>query len=123
MLRRNTNRSEVNPVPAFPFPKQNLSKPMMWRLLSSKKKQSLHHIAVHHAGELMKPERTLYTYTNNELFTARNVDMPHTIRIRPRKNVFSKLKVDKSCRIGRDFHVLKYTWLNIRMFPSDSLIL
>lgn len=88
-----------------------------------KKKQSLHHIAVHHAGELMKPERTLYTYTNNELFTARNVDMSHTIRIRPRKNVFSKLKVDKSCRIGRDFHVLKYTWLNIRMFPSDSLIL
>lgn len=69
-----------------------------------KKGQSLHHIAVHHADELMKSERTLYTYTNNGLFTARNIDMPRTIRMRPRKNVSSKLKVDKSCRIGRDFH-------------------
>lgn len=68
-----------------------------------KKGQSLHHIAVHHADELMKSERTLYTYTNNGLFTARNIDMPRTIRMRPRKNVSSKLKVDKSCRIGRDF--------------------
>ena len=69
-----------------------------------KKGQSLHHIAVHHADELMKSERTLYTYTNNGLFTARNIDMPRTIRMRPRKNVSSKLKVDKPCRIGRDFH-------------------
>jgi len=29
--------------------------------------------------------------------------MPRTIRMRPRKNVSRKLKVDKSCRIGRDF--------------------
>ena len=29
--------------------------------------------------------------------------MPRTIRMRPRKNVSAKLKVDKSCRIGRDF--------------------
>ena len=46
-----------------------------------KKGQSLHHIAVHHADELMKSERTLYTYTNNGLFTARNIDMPRTIQI------------------------------------------
>ena len=52
----------------------------------------------------MKSERTLYTYTNNGLFTARNIDMPRTVRMRPRKNVSKKLKVDKSCRIGRDFH-------------------
>lgn len=67
-----------------------------------KKGQSLHHIAVHHADELMKSERTLYTYINSGLFTARNIDMPRTIRMRPRKNVSRKLKVDKSCRIGRD---------------------
>ena len=29
--------------------------------------------------------------------------MPRTVRMRPRKNVSKKLKVDKSCRIGRDF--------------------
>lgn len=68
-----------------------------------KKGQSLHHIAVHHSDELMKSERTLYTYLNNDLFTARNIDMPRTVRMRPRKNVSKTLKVDKSCRIGRDF--------------------
>ena len=68
------------------------------------KGQSLHHISIHHADELMKSERTLYTYINNGLFTARAIDMPRTVRMRPRKNVSRKLKVDKSCRIGRDFH-------------------
>ena len=67
------------------------------------KGQSLHHIAVHHADELMKSERTLYTYINSGLFTARNIDMPRTVRMRPRKNVSRNLKVDKSCRTGRDF--------------------
>lgn len=68
-----------------------------------RKGQSLHHIAVHHADELMKSERTLYTYINNGLFTARNIDMPRTVRMRPRKHFSQNLKVDKACRIGRDF--------------------
>lgn len=68
-----------------------------------KKGQSLHHISIHHADELMKSERTLYSYINNGLFTARNMDMPRTIRMKPRKNVSCTLKVDRSCRIGRDF--------------------
>ena len=63
----------------------------------------LHHIAVHHADELMKSERTLYAYINSGLFTARNIDMPRTVRMRPRKNVSKNLKVDKACRVGRDF--------------------
>lgn len=67
------------------------------------KGQSLHHIAVHHADELMKSERTLYAYVNSGLFTARNMDMPRTVRMRPRKNVSRNLKVDKACRLGRDF--------------------
>ena len=37
MLRRNMNRSEVNPVLGLPFLKRNLSSSMMWYLLSSKK--------------------------------------------------------------------------------------
>ena len=72
-----------------------------------KKGQSLHHIAVHHADELMKSERTLYVYINSGLFSARNMDMPRTIRMRPRKNVSKKLKVDKACRIGRDLSCFK----------------
>ena len=72
-----------------------------------KKGQSLHHIAVHHADQLMKSERTLYSYVNNGLFTARNIDMPRTIRMHPRKNVSNNLKVDKTCRVGRDFSCFK----------------
>ena len=68
-----------------------------------KKGQSLRHIAIHHADEIMKSERTLYTYINNGLFSARNIDMPRTVRMRPRRNVSKNLKVDKACRIGRDF--------------------
>ena len=67
-----------------------------------KKGQSLHHIAIYHADEVMKSERTLYAYINNGMFTARNIDMPRTVRMRPRKSVSKVLKVDKSCRIGRD---------------------
>ena len=68
-----------------------------------KKGQSLRHIAIHHTDEIMKSERTLYTYINNGLFSARNIDMPRTVRMRPRRNVSKNLKVDKACRIGRDF--------------------
>lgn len=72
-----------------------------------KKGQSLHHIAIQHSDELMKSERTLYSYINNGLFSARNIDMPRTVRMRPRKNVSKSLKVDKSCRIGRDLSCFK----------------
>lgn len=67
------------------------------------KGQSLHHICIYHADETMTSERTLYTYVNNGLFTARNMDMPRTIRMRPRKTAPKALKVDKKCRINRDF--------------------
>lgn len=65
--------------------------------------QSLHHIAISHLDEVMKSERTLYTYVNNGLFSARNIDMPRTIRMRPRKGKPKALKVDKQCRIGRTY--------------------
>ena len=87
------------------------------------KGQSLHHIAVHHADELMKSERTLYAYINSGLFTARNIDMPRTVRMRPRKNVSKNLKVDRACRIGRDFssfqsYVEKHPDLAVRQIDS-----
>lgn len=65
--------------------------------------QSIHHIALHHQDEVMTSERTLYTYVNNGLFSARNIDMPRTVRMRPRKNNSKTLKVDKACRIGRTY--------------------
>ena len=87
------------------------------------KGQSLHHIAVHHADELMKSERTLYAYINSGLFTARNMDMPQTVRMRPRKNVSKNLKVGKACRLGRDFscfqaYMQEHPDLSIRQIDS-----
>lgn len=75
------------------------------RLISPllKKGQSLHHIATNHSDETMKSERTLYTYVNSGLFSARNMDMPRTVRMRPRKTKNTRFKVDKSCRIGRSY--------------------
>lgn len=88
-----------------------------------RKGQSLHHIAVHHADELMKSERTLYAYINSGLFTARNIDMPRTVRMRPRKNVSKNLKVDKACRVGRDFscfqtYMKEHPDLSVRQIDS-----
>lgn len=68
-----------------------------------RKGQSLHHISLFHADEVMKSEKTLYKYINNGLFTARNLDMPRVIRMRPRKAKPTALKVDKSCRNNRTF--------------------
>jgi len=47
-----------------------------------RKGQSLHNICLNHADEVMKSERTLYTYVNNGLISARNLDMPRTVRMR-----------------------------------------
>ncbi len=65
--------------------------------------QSLHHIAISNPDKIMKSERTLYAYINNGLFSARNIDMPRTVRMRPRKGKPKSLKVDKHCRIGRTY--------------------
>lgn len=66
--------------------------------------QSLHHIAIHHKDETMMSERTLYTYVNQGLFSARNIDMPRTVRMRPRKGTKTGIKIEKACRVGRTYH-------------------
>lgn len=71
------------------------------------KGQSLHHIAIHHEDETMVSERSLYTYVNSGLFSARNIDMPRTVRMRPRKGKKKSIKVDKACRVGRSYKDLQ----------------
>lgn len=78
-----------------------------------KKGQSLHHISIYHADEIMKSERTLYKYVNNGLLSARNIDMPRTVRMRPRKTKPTALKIDKSCRVSR-------TYEDYRLFLSEN---
>ena len=49
------------------------------------KGQSIRHIFNNHSDEIMISDKTLYSYVNNSLFTARNIDMPRTVRMSPRK--------------------------------------
>ena len=65
------------------------------------KGQSIHHVAQNHADSIMCSEKTLYTYIDNNLLTARNIDLPRKVRLRPRKSKPVPLKVDKACRVGR----------------------
>lgn len=67
-----------------------------------KKKQSLHHICVHHADSIMVSESTLYRFVDYNLFSARNIDMPRKVRYAKRKKK-KNFKVDKACRIGRTY--------------------
>jgi len=49
----------------------------------------------------MSSERTIYNYVNDHVLTAKNIDLPRKVRCRPRKKVKTRLKVDKTCTIGR----------------------
>lgn len=77
-----------------------------------KKGQSLHHIMTHNADRISCCERTAYLYVANNLFDARNSDMPRVVRSKPRRKKSIDLKVDKKCRIGR-------TYEDYRKFMQD----
>lgn len=86
--------------------------------------QSIHHILANNADRISCCERTAYIYMNNGLFSARNIDMPRTVRFKPRKQKSVPLKVDKSCRIGRtydDFKQFHSTYPSIPVTELDSV--
>lgn len=64
--------------------------------------QSPHHIYVTNIDALMVSERTIYRFIDSGLISAKNIDLHRKMRrkTRKRKTVF---KVDKKCKIGRDF--------------------
>ncbi|GHV38635.1 hypothetical protein FACS1894187_17670 [Synergistales bacterium] len=55
----------------------------------------------------MVSEKSLYKYVNSGIFSARNIDLPRRVRLRPRRNKREFLKIDKGCRIGRDYQDYK----------------
>ncbi len=76
------------------------------------KGQSLHHICVSQADEVMLHERTLYHYVNKGVFSARNIDMPRVVRMGRRKPK-TTFKVDRKCRENR-------TYLDYRTFMEAN---
>ena len=83
--------------------------------------QSLHHISLFHENETMVSERTLYTYVNNGLFSARNLDMPRTVRMRPRKGKKKAVKIDKNCRISRTYEDFKQFMAEHPLLPVRQI--
>lgn len=67
-----------------------------------KQGQSPHHICLTQRDSIMVSERTIYRLIDARLISAMNIDLPRKVRFKPRKNPVH-LKVDKACRIGRDY--------------------
>ena len=65
--------------------------------------QSPHHISVHNRDSLMVSEATIYRLVDSGLIAARNLDLPRKVRFKARKRKKSAFKVDRSCRVGRDY--------------------
>ena len=68
-----------------------------------KKGQSIAHIFVHHSHEIGCSERTLYTYFDKNMFTAKNIDLPRKVRYKPRKKKSDKTKKIPTHRVGRTY--------------------
>jgi len=66
--------------------------------------QSIHHICSNNRNAIMCSEKTIYNYVEFNLFSARNIDLPRKVNYRPRKKGANHFKVDKSCRLGRNYN-------------------
>ena len=65
--------------------------------------QSIHHIHINHADEIMLSEKTLYSYVDKGLLGVNNLDLPRKVRYKPRKCNHKSFKIDKKCREGRTY--------------------
>ena len=68
--------------------------------------QSPHHICMNNRDALMVSERTIYNLIDSQLISAKNIDLPRKMRYKARKRK-RRFKVDRSCRIGRDYACFK----------------
>ena len=70
--------------------------------------QSPHHIYITNRDSIMVSERTIYNLIDASVISAKNLDLPRRVRFKSRKKKVH-FKVDKVCRIGRDYACfLKY---------------
>lgn len=67
------------------------------------KGQSLTHIFANHKTEIGCSERTLYSYFDKNMFTARNIDLPRKVRYKPRKKAVTPASRSFVHRIGRTY--------------------
>ncbi len=89
-----------------------------------KKGQSLNHIYTNNKNNIQFHLRTLYNYVDKGIFSARNIDMPRTVRMGKRKKT-KEHKIDSKCRLGRtygDFQVFLQESPGASVVEMDSVI-
>jgi len=65
--------------------------------------QSPHHIVANNPDQFNVSEKSLYRYVAGNLLSAHTLDMPRVCRLKPRKSKPVQHKVDKACRVGRNY--------------------
>lgn len=85
-----------------------------------KQQQSPHHICITNKDTIMVSERTIYRLIDARLITAMNIDLPRKVRYSSRKKSTS-MKVDKACRIGRDYECFEKFMQNNPELPLVQL--
>ena len=88
-----------------------------------KQGQSIHHICVNNADEIMLDGKTIYNYVDAGLFSARNVDLPRKVRYRRRKKK-KTVHIDKKCHVGRtyeDFNAFIEANPDVNVVEMDSV--
>ena len=64
--------------------------------------QSPHNVYVTNSDSIMVSERTIYRLIDSRIISAMNLDLPRKLRFKGRRKK-QEFKVDKKCRIGRDY--------------------
>ncbi len=64
--------------------------------------QSPHHVFINNKDSIMTSERSIYRMIDSRIISAMNLDLPRKMRFKTRRKK-KEFKVDKSCRIDRDF--------------------
>ena len=68
------------------------------------KGHSIHHIHSNNKDSIMVSEKTLYSYIDKQILSAKNIDLPRKVRYRPRKKIQMGYKVDKKCLENRRYN-------------------
>lgn len=85
-----------------------------------KQGQSPHHICVTNNDSLMVSESTIYRLIDARAISAMNMDLPRKVKFRRRKKS-KNFKIDKACRMNRDYECFK-TFMNLHPdFPVTEL--
>ena len=65
--------------------------------------QSIYQIFTSNPKKMIRSEKSIYRYVNQNLLSAKNIDLPRVVKMKPRKSKSTRYKIDKKCYIGRTY--------------------